>query len=386
MEVLEQLAMALGLASLAGINLYLTVFVTGLAIQQQWITLAPQYEALAVLGHPLIVVLAGIFYFCEFFADKIPWVDSAWDAVHTAIRPIGAALLSIQVLGDPNPVMTVIAALIGGSAALTTHTAKSAVRLLVNTSPEPVSNSVVSVTEDTGVVAGLALLYFHPAIGIGLCLLLLAVTLYLFPKLWRSTRITLHLLFRKIRMGSVEKSFALEKLQLPARLESHFLRMNPALASIRWAAPVISRRGPRMPRNIQGYLVATDDQPEHLFFLAKSRFSQVMETIPLPGIKTRHETRFLIEELHLLPPSGKPHYLFGLDRSRRLLARELASAITMLATQTPSPTPSSTSIPSPEATTPEPPPTAPTASPSENLALLTTAPHAPSTSESSREA
>ena len=82
---------ALGLAALAGVNLYLTVFATGLAIHFHWITLAPQYQSLEVLGNPWIISIAGVLYFLEFFADKIPWVDSIWDAVHTVIRPIGGA-------------------------------------------------------------------------------------------------------------------------------------------------------------------------------------------------------------------------------------------------------------------------------------------------------
>ncbi len=96
MAKLDLLAVALGLAALAGINLYLTVFVTGLAIHFHWITLAPQYQSLEVVGNPWIITVAGVLYFLEFFADKIPWVDSIWDAVHTVIRPIGGALLAIQ--------------------------------------------------------------------------------------------------------------------------------------------------------------------------------------------------------------------------------------------------------------------------------------------------
>ena len=87
-------AAILGLACLAGINLYLTVFVTGLAIHFHWITLAPQYQSLEALGNPWIISIAGVLYFLQFFADKIPWLDSAWDAVHTFIRPIGGALLA----------------------------------------------------------------------------------------------------------------------------------------------------------------------------------------------------------------------------------------------------------------------------------------------------
>ncbi|HEV3410737.1 MAG TPA: DUF4126 domain-containing protein, partial [Chthoniobacterales bacterium] len=114
MEQLNLLGVALGLAALAGINLYLTVFATGLAINQHWITLAPQYQSLEVLGHPAIVIVAGILYFLEFFADKIPWVDSAWDAVHTVIRPIGGALLAVQALGQTDPTFDIIVLLLGG--------------------------------------------------------------------------------------------------------------------------------------------------------------------------------------------------------------------------------------------------------------------------------
>jgi len=99
MNRLDLLAAALGLAALAGINLYLTVFATGIAIHFHWITLSPAYQSLEVLGNPWIITVAGILYFLEFFADKIPWVDSIWDAVHTVIRPIGGAFLAIQVLG-----------------------------------------------------------------------------------------------------------------------------------------------------------------------------------------------------------------------------------------------------------------------------------------------
>src|SRR5215472_17609400 len=136
-ERLNLLAVALGLAALAGVNLYLTVFAAGLAIHFHWIALAPQYQSLEVLANPWIITIAGVLYFLEFFADKIPWVDSVWDAVHTVIRPIGGALLAIQLLGHPSPMYTIIVALLGGGTSLITHTAKAATRLTSNTSPEP---------------------------------------------------------------------------------------------------------------------------------------------------------------------------------------------------------------------------------------------------------
>src|SRR5437763_9422947 len=134
MERLHLLSAALGLAALAGINLYRTVFATGLAIHYHWITLDPAYQSLQVLGNPAVIVVAGVLYLVEFFADKVPWIDSAWDAVHTVIRPIGGALLAIQVLGHPSPTLSVVVALLAGGTSLNTHTATSAPCLTSNTS------------------------------------------------------------------------------------------------------------------------------------------------------------------------------------------------------------------------------------------------------------
>jgi hypothetical protein len=157
-EQLELLGVALGLATLAGVNLYLTVFVTGLALNQQWIALSQQYEPLQVLAHPAIITIAGILYFVEFLADKIPWIDTAWDSVHTVIRPIGGALLGVQVLGQSSPTLDVIIMLLAGGTSLIAHTTKASSRLVANTSPEPFSNIGLSLFEDVAVFGGLALI------------------------------------------------------------------------------------------------------------------------------------------------------------------------------------------------------------------------------------
>src|ERR1700719_618270 len=174
MNRLDLLAAALGLACLAGINLYLTVFATGLAIHFHWITLAPAYQSLEPLGNPVIIAIAGILYFLEFFADKILWVDSIWDAVDPVIRPSGGALLAIQVLGHPSPAFTVIVALLAGGTSLITHTAKAATRLASNTSPEPFSNIALSFGEDVAVLGGLALIHYNPAVALSVFALAIA--------------------------------------------------------------------------------------------------------------------------------------------------------------------------------------------------------------------
>lgn len=185
MDLLDQLGVALGLATLAGVNLYLTAFVVGLAIRFNWLELSGTYEHLAVMGNPWILGIAGTLFVIEFFADKIPWVDSFWDLAHTAIRPAGAVLLGLAVLGEMNPVAMTIAGLLTGTAGLSTHGFKSGVRVILNLSPEPVSNSVASVAEDGLVLGGLGFIAFFPAIALflfGVIVIFCAAIAY---RMWR---------------------------------------------------------------------------------------------------------------------------------------------------------------------------------------------------------
>jgi len=197
-ERLNLLAVALGLATLAGVNLYLTVFATGLAIHFHWINLAPQYQSLEVLGNPWVIGIAGVLYLLEFFADKIPWVDSIWDAVHTVIRPIGGALLAIQVLGHPNPAFTVIVALLAGGTSLLAHTAKSATRLASNTSPEPLTNIGLSLGEDAAVLGGLTLVNLSPLLALIIFLIALGVFYYFARRVLRSIKAKIGLPRKKL--------------------------------------------------------------------------------------------------------------------------------------------------------------------------------------------
>ena len=193
MDVLQKLGLALGFATLAGLDLYLTVFATSGAIYTGWIVLSPEYQSLAILGHPAILITSGLLYAAEFLADKVPWVDSAWDAVHTAIRPLGGAFLAVKTLGQPDPVFDVIIALLAGGVTLTTHGAKAGTRLLVNGSPEPFSNIAVSLTEDVGVGAGLGVMAYSYKHSPWLALIVFSTSfvglLYLAPWIFRFARI-----------------------------------------------------------------------------------------------------------------------------------------------------------------------------------------------------
>lgn len=185
MHILEQLGLALGLASLAGVNLYLTVFLTGILVRFDALHLAAKYQSMEVLGHDWVLLAAGVLYAIEFVADKVPWLDSFWDSIHTLIRPMGGTILAMQALGDMPPHVEVVGALFAGGAALTTHTAKAGTRLIANHSPEPVSNIVLSIGEDIGVAAGTLMMVVTPVFALCVFTAILIVLWLVLPKMWR---------------------------------------------------------------------------------------------------------------------------------------------------------------------------------------------------------
>lgn len=178
MASLSSLASILGLSVVSGVNLYLAVLAVGLAHRLQWITGLP--AGLHVLGHPVVLGVAGLLFLLEVFADKIPFVTLVWDAVHTFVRPLGGFLLALGAAADLHPMLQTLAGLAGGSIALGTHGTKMGVRILAHSAPEPGTHSLISILEDLGVLGLLALVYAHPAIALpilGGLLLAVALTL-----------------------------------------------------------------------------------------------------------------------------------------------------------------------------------------------------------------
>ena len=144
----------LGFSFAAGVNLYLTVAILGLANRYQWVDLPAQFR---IFDNNWIIGAALVLYVVEFVADKVPWVDSVWDAVHTLIRPVGGALIAVASIGHAQPAVQAAAALAGAALASSSHLAKAGTRVAANTSPEPFSNWILSLSED-GFVVGLGLL------------------------------------------------------------------------------------------------------------------------------------------------------------------------------------------------------------------------------------
>ncbi|WP_395622328.1 DUF4126 domain-containing protein [Sphingomonas daechungensis] len=179
MSAVELVALAASISLLAGWRLYLVVFATGLAMKFGWVALPEQLRTLDVLANNWIIGIAGAGAFAEFFADKIAWVDSIWDTVHSVIRPVGGALLSLAIVDSADPSWQVASFLLGGGAAFIAHAGKAGARTLVNVSPEPFSNVAVSTGEDVATVGLFALAIANPVAAVLIALLLVALSIWL---------------------------------------------------------------------------------------------------------------------------------------------------------------------------------------------------------------
>ena len=183
--VLQSVALASLLAWASGLRLYMVVFAVGLAGYLDYVELP---KGLQVLQHPWVIGAAGFMLAMEFLADKVPAIDSAWDAIHTFIRIPAGALLAAGATGDTLTALTVAAGILGGTITAGTHFTKAGGRAVINTSPEPVSNWGASFTEDALVLSGIWLAFNHPLVFLLLLALFLLMLVWLIPKVWRGIR------------------------------------------------------------------------------------------------------------------------------------------------------------------------------------------------------
>jgi hypothetical protein len=300
MQLLEQLGVALGLASLAGVNLYLTVLLAGAMVRYDILHLAQQYQHLEVFGHPIVLAVAGVLFVMEFFADKIPWVDSLWDSVHTVIRPVGGTLLGLQALGQMDPWMQVVAGLIACGAALTTHSAKAGTRLLINHSPEPVSNISMSLAEDAAVVGGAALTLMNPLIALAVFGTLLIVLWLAAPRIFRAIRTTLVLVWNKLQMAGLREPLG-RTVDLPKQLDGDDLALLAAKgetseADVAWTARCFTGKckGFRGLRpNLKALIVARKDG--RAFLLS----GNTLADLPVSFDGVEMDSRFLSDNITL---------------------------------------------------------------------------------------
>lgn len=184
MGIMEIIGIAGSVSLLAGWRLYLCIFATGLAMRLGALPLPEHFAALDVLANPWVMGVALVGALAEFFADKVMWLDSMWDTVHTLVRPVGGALLALAIVDPSDPATQVLAFLLGGGASFLAHGGKASARAVVNTSPEPVSNIAVSSAEDVATVGLLYLAYEYPIVAgvIALALLALAAALLMWAR------------------------------------------------------------------------------------------------------------------------------------------------------------------------------------------------------------
>lgn len=185
MDAVNIIALSMGAAWASGINLYATIVMLGYMGMTGNIALPPGLE---ILSDPMVMGAAGLMYCVEFFADKVPGVDSGWDTIHTFIRIPAGAMLAASALGDVTPALELTTALLGGTLAATSHATKAGSRLLINTSPEPFSNWTASVSEDLLVIGGLWLALNHPALFLAGLIIFIILMIWLLPRLWRLLR------------------------------------------------------------------------------------------------------------------------------------------------------------------------------------------------------
>ena len=179
MGAVQLIALASTVSLLAGWRLYLVTFAVGLAMRFGWLALPDQLHALDVLANSWLIGIAGVGALAEFFADKVPWIDSAWDAVHSLVRPVGGALLSMAIIDGADPTWQVGSLLLGGTAAFVAHAGKAGARTLINVSPEPFSNLAVSTGEDVATAGLLTLAIAHPVSAAVIAAALVLLSLWL---------------------------------------------------------------------------------------------------------------------------------------------------------------------------------------------------------------
>jgi len=185
MDLLISLGRTLGFSLTSGVNLYATVAVLGLAARFQWVTLPPQYQ---VFNSDWVIGGALALYAIEFIADKIPWIDSLWDTVHTIIRPLGGAAVAIATVGDASPEYQTFIGILGGVVAAGSHLTKASARVAANTSPEPFSNWFLSLTEDAFVLALGLLALKYPIAALVIATLIVAAILLAIRLIIRTLR------------------------------------------------------------------------------------------------------------------------------------------------------------------------------------------------------
>jgi len=312
MNAISTLSTILGVSFTSGINLYATVFIVGILIKFNLVSSFP--KGLEALGSWPVIIVAGMMYLVEFVADKIPAVDSFWDVIHTFVRPVAAAVLAFGVAENLSSSMQVLATLLGGGVAFASHSTKMGARVAINTSPENLSNSVASVTED-GVSFGIAYLAIaHPYIALVIVLILLFCIFYFGPRLIRFAFFNIRAIFLKIK-NTFLRIGRFKKEKNDELIEDKILSKYDIISKPEISSKCFSRKVKKAGNYRKGFLVVLEKK--QLVFLYKKLFiSKKLEFNFKEIINSKIIKKFLYDILELKMVDGSLNYfLFTKDNS-----------------------------------------------------------------------
>lgn len=309
MDTIALLGSTFGLGLLSGVRLYSTVLAVGLGVRFGLINLHPAVSHLNVLTHPLILTVAAIIFLIEFFADKIPWVDSLWDSIHTFIRPLGAALIGATAIGEVDPIVKTAVALLCGGVALSGHSVKAGTRVLVNHSPEPFSNIGLSLVEDAFVVGGTWLSLAHPVLMFSIVTVFLILFILISPKIFRLLRLEINGFFgllEKFISPPADRTDSALVEALPEKYQQHWDRKAlPSQPLCRVAG--FAGKGVKGLRYSMGYFCLAGNEA---FFVTRRSFRFRHHAIALPEISAVYfKSKLLFDQL-VLQVGGKPQYFY----------------------------------------------------------------------------
>jgi len=300
MEIIAQLGSLLGLSFISGINLYATVAVVGICSKFNLVQGLP--PELSTLGNDAVIVVALLLYAVEFLVDKVPGLDSLWDSIHTLIRPLGGAMLALMQVGEASPALEVIVFMLGASLASAAHMAKAGTRLIVNTSPEPFSNIVISTGEDLAAIGFSYLTLAHPTLSFFLTLACLALIAFLMPLTFRIVRMLLGAMLFKmkyfVRSDAVEASLR----SMPMHYDLFFDKHKEPDEKIFWTGRGYAVRVPGVSKYAPVQVVISS-KAVHLLY--KRRFRINEKVLALDEIRERkHYSGFLMTRWLLRSSKG----------------------------------------------------------------------------------
>ncbi|MFN7925126.1 MAG: DUF4126 domain-containing protein [Bryobacteraceae bacterium] len=339
MDIFQVLGSTLGLGFLSGIRLYATVLALGLAIRFHLLHLNDQMANLSILGDTKILIAAGAACALEFLADKVPWIDSAWDAAHTFIRPIAAAVLAATALGDMNPVLKTVLSIVCGGVALTSHSTKAATRLAVNHSPEPFSNLALSFAEDVAAPVGLWVVWQYPVFFLCALTVFLVVFAIVAPRVFRLIRMEFTAVGAKLNHWFGESTLPTAPVPEAAlaneKVRALWDRMSVALDEVPEGMADASGASlglhcaatgsvPGLKRSI-GYLCVSGDR---LMFVTRRMFRTRTWSLPLAGIRdTRWRGGFFLDQLVIVTSAGDVRFdVFKVAEGSSVSSRATAGA------------------------------------------------------------